>query len=68
MFPAEAGLARSPWSRQRGADMYELVANRAHQARSKDGPGMCRKLNKYYVGVPARDAQPAQILVYDVAP
>jgi len=26
------------------------------------------ELNKYYVGVPAKDGQPAQILVFDVAP
>jgi hypothetical protein len=26
------------------------------------------ELNKYYVGVPAKDGQAAQILVYDVAP
>ena len=52
---------------QRGADMYELVAT----VPTKPGAKTARyvpELNKYYVGVPARDAQPAQILVYDVAP
>jgi DNA-binding beta-propeller fold protein YncE len=52
---------------QRGADKYELVAT----VPTKPGAKTARyvpELNKYYVGVPAKDAQPAQILVYDVAP
>ena len=52
---------------QRGADKYELVAT----VPTKPGAKTARyvpELNKYYEGVPARDAQPAQILVYDVAP
>jgi DNA-binding beta-propeller fold protein YncE len=52
---------------QRGADNYQVVAT----VPTKPGAKTARlvpELNKYYVGVPAKDAQPAQILVYDVAP
>src|SRR5580692_439940 len=52
---------------QRGADKYEVVATIS----TKPGAKTARyvpELNKYYVGVPAKEGQPAQILVYDVAP
>jgi DNA-binding beta-propeller fold protein YncE len=52
---------------QRGADKYEVVAT----VPTKPGAKTARfvpELNKYYVGVPAKDGQPAQILVFDVAP
>lgn len=52
---------------QRGADDYKVVAT----VPTKPGAKTARlvpELNKYYVGVPAKDGQPAQILVYDVAP
>ena len=52
---------------QRGADNYQVVAT----VPTKPGAKTARlvpELNKYYVGVPAKDAQPAQILVFDVAP
>jgi hypothetical protein len=53
---------------QRGADKYEVIAT----VRTKPGAKTARyvpELSKYYVGVPAtKDGQPAQILVYDVAP
>jgi DNA-binding beta-propeller fold protein YncE len=52
---------------QRGADKYEVVAT----VPTKPGAKTARyvpELNKYYVGVPAKEGQPAQILVYDVAP
>jgi DNA-binding beta-propeller fold protein YncE len=52
---------------QRGADDYQVVAT----VPTKPGAKTARfvpELNKYYVGVPAKDAQPAQILVFDVAP
>src|ERR1700722_6064674 len=52
---------------QRGADNYQVVAT----VPTKPGAKTARlvpELNKYYVGVPAKDAQPAQILVYDVEP
>jgi DNA-binding beta-propeller fold protein YncE len=52
---------------QRGADDYQVVAT----VPTKPGAKTARfvpELNKYYVGVPAKDGQPAQILVFDVAP
>jgi DNA-binding beta-propeller fold protein YncE len=52
---------------QRSADKYEVIAT----VPTKPGAKTARyvpELNKYYVGVPARDGQAAQILVFDVAP
>lgn len=52
---------------QRGADDYQVIAT----VPTKPGAKTARlvpEINKYYVGVPAKDAQPAQILVFDVAP
>jgi hypothetical protein len=52
---------------QRGADNYQVVST----VPTKPGAKTARlvpELNKYYVGVPAKDNQSAQILVYDVAP
>jgi DNA-binding beta-propeller fold protein YncE len=52
---------------QRGADNYQVIAT----VPTKPGAKTARlvpELNKYYVGVPAKDKQPAQILVFDVAP
>jgi DNA-binding beta-propeller fold protein YncE len=52
---------------QRSADKYEVIAT----VPTKPGAKTARyvpELNKYYVGVPAREGQPAQILVFDVAP
>jgi hypothetical protein len=52
---------------QKGADEYQVIAT----VPTKPGAKTARfvpELNKYYVGVPAKDSQPAQILVYDVAP
>jgi hypothetical protein len=52
---------------QRSADKYEVIAT----VPTKPGAKTARfvpELNRYYVGVPAKEGQPAQILVYDVAP
>ena len=52
---------------QRSADKYEIVAT----VPTKPGAKTARyvpEVNRYYVGVPARQGQSAQILVYDVAP
>jgi DNA-binding beta-propeller fold protein YncE len=52
---------------QRGADNYQVVAT----VPTKPGAKTARyvpELSKYYVGVPQKDAQPAQILVFEVAP
>jgi DNA-binding beta-propeller fold protein YncE len=52
---------------QQGADDYRVVAT----VPTKPGAKTARlvpELNKYYVGVPAKDKQEAQILVFEVAP
>jgi DNA-binding beta-propeller fold protein YncE len=52
---------------QLDADHYEVIAN----IPTKPGARTARlvpELNKYYLGVPTRDSQKAQILVFDVAP
>ena len=65
--PGGGGTGAVSVVEQRGADDYRVVAT----VPTKPGAKTARlvpELNKYYVGVPAKDAQPAQILVYDVAP
>ncbi|MBZ5659961.1 MAG: YncE family protein [Acidobacteriia bacterium] len=52
---------------QRGADEYKVVATIPTKPGAKTAR-LVPELNKYFVGVPAKDSQPAQILVYDVAP
>jgi DNA-binding beta-propeller fold protein YncE len=52
---------------QRGADNYQVVATIPTKPGAKTAR-LVPDLNKYYVGVPAKDGQSAQILVYDVAP
>ena len=52
---------------QRSADDYKLVATIPTNPGAKTAR-LVPELNKYYVGVPAKDKQPAQILVFDVAP
>jgi DNA-binding beta-propeller fold protein YncE len=52
---------------QRGADDYRVVATIPTKPGAKTAR-LVPELNKYYVGVPAKDGQPAQILVFDVAP
>jgi DNA-binding beta-propeller fold protein YncE len=52
---------------QRGADNYQVVATIPTKPGAKTAR-LVPELNKYYVGVPGKDAVPSQILVYDVAP
>jgi DNA-binding beta-propeller fold protein YncE len=52
---------------QRGADNYQIIATIPTKPGAKTAR-LVPELNKYYVGVPAKDKQPAQILVFDVAP
>jgi DNA-binding beta-propeller fold protein YncE len=52
---------------QRGADDYQVVATIPTKPGAKTAR-LVPELNKYYVGVPGKDAVPSQILVYDVAP
>ena len=52
---------------QKGADDCQGVATIPTRPGAKTAR-LVPELNKYYVGVPAKGSQPAQILVYDVAP
>jgi DNA-binding beta-propeller fold protein YncE len=66
-IPGGGGTGAVTVVAQKGADQYEVMAT----IPTKPGAKTARyvpELNKYYVGVPAKDAQPAQILVFDVAP
>jgi len=65
--PGGGGTGAVSVVEQQGADNYKVIA----AIPTKPGAKTARfvpELNKYYVGVPAKDAQKAQILVYDVAP
>jgi DNA-binding beta-propeller fold protein YncE len=52
---------------QQGADNYRVIATIPTKPGAKTAR-LVPELNKYYVGVPAREKQEAQILVFDVAP
>jgi DNA-binding beta-propeller fold protein YncE len=66
-LPGGGGTGAVSVVAQHGADNYEVVAT----VPTKPGAKTARyvpEINKYFVGVPAKDAQPAEILVYDVLP
>ena len=66
-IPGGGGSGAISVVEQRGADDYRVIAT----VPTKPGAKTARfvpEINKYFVGVPAKDAQPAQILVYEVAP
>ena len=66
-IPGGGGSGAVSVVEQRGADDYRVIAT----VPTKPGAKTARfvpEINKYFVGVPAKDAQPAQILVYDVVP
>jgi hypothetical protein len=52
---------------QRGADDYRVIASVGTKPGAKTGR-LVPELNKYYLGVPTKDQQGAQILVYNVTP
>jgi DNA-binding beta-propeller fold protein YncE len=52
---------------QRDADNYEVTANIPTKPGAKTGK-LVPELNRFYVGVPTKDKQEAQILVFEVAP
>jgi len=52
---------------QRDADNYEVTANIPTKPGAKTGR-LAPELNRFYVGVPTKDKQEAQILVFEVAP
>jgi DNA-binding beta-propeller fold protein YncE len=66
-IPGGGGAGAVSVVEQRGADNYQVVATIPTKPGAKTAR-LVPELNKYYVGVPAKDAQPAQILVFDVAP
>jgi hypothetical protein len=66
-LPGGGGTGAVTVVQQKGADNYQIIAT----VPTKPGAKTARfvpELNKFYVGVPAKDGQPAQILVFDVAP
>jgi DNA-binding beta-propeller fold protein YncE len=66
-IPGGGGSGAISVVEQRGADEYKLIATVPTKPGAKTAK-FVPELNKYYVGVPAKDGQPAQILVYDVVP
>jgi DNA-binding beta-propeller fold protein YncE len=66
-IPGGGGEGAVTVVQQSGADNYRVVATVPTKPGAKTAK-FVPELNKLYVGVPAKDAQPAQILVYDVAP
>ena len=52
---------------QQGADDYRVIATIPTKPGAKTAR-LAPELNRYYVGVPAKDKQEAQILVFEVAP
>ena len=65
--PAGGGDGAISVVEQRGADDYKVVATIPTKPGAKTAR-LVPELNKYYVGVPAKDKQEAQILVFDVTP
>jgi DNA-binding beta-propeller fold protein YncE len=66
-IPGGGGTGAVTVVEQHGADSYQVIAT----VPTKPGAKTARlvpELNKYYVGVPAKEGQPAQILVFEVAP
>jgi DNA-binding beta-propeller fold protein YncE len=52
---------------QQGADDYRVIATIPTKPGAKTAR-LVPELNRYYIGVPAKDKQEAQILVFEVAP
>jgi len=67
LIPCGGGEGAITVVEQRGADDYRIIANVPTKPGAKTGR-LVPELNKYYLGVPTKDKQEAQILVYDVAP
>src|SRR6202022_2595562 len=66
-IPAGGGQGAVVVVEQKGADDYKIAATITTKPGAKTAR-LAPELNKYYVGVPAKDKQEAQILVFDVAP
>ena len=65
--PAGGGEGAISVVQQRSADDYQVIATVPTHAGAKTAR-LVPELNRYYVGVPGKDAQTAQILVYEVVP
>jgi len=65
--PGGAGQGAVTVVEQQGADNYRVIATIPTKPGAKTAR-LVPELNKYYVGVPAKDKQEAAILVFDVAP
>ncbi len=65
--PGGGGAGAVSVVEQLGADDYKVIATIPTKPGAKTAK-LVSELNKFYVGVPAREGQPAQILVYDVEP
>jgi DNA-binding beta-propeller fold protein YncE len=59
------GAGAIPVADQRSADNYEVIATIPTKLGAKTAR-FVPELHKYYVGVPAKEKQEAQILVFDV--
>src|ERR1700704_2134797 len=66
-IPAGGGDGAISVVEQQGADDYKVIATIPTKPGAKTAR-LVPELNKYYVGVPAKDKQEAQILVFEVAP
>jgi DNA-binding beta-propeller fold protein YncE len=66
-IPAGGGEGAISVVEQQGADDYRVVATIPTKPGAKTAR-LVPEVNRYYVGVPAKDKQEAQILVFDVAP
>jgi len=66
-IPGGGGQGAVTVVEQQGADNYRVIATIPTKPGAKTAR-LVPELNKYYVGVPAKDKQEAQILVFDVAP
>jgi len=66
-IPGGGGSGAVSVVEQRGADDYRVIATIPTKPGAKTAR-LVPEINKYFVGVPAKDAQAAQILVYEVAP
>lgn len=66
-LPGGGGQGAISVVEQKGADDYRVVATVPTKPGAKTA-FLVPALNKYYLGVPKKDNQPAAIMVYDVAP
>jgi DNA-binding beta-propeller fold protein YncE len=66
-IPAGGGDGAITVVEQSGADDYQVIATIPTKPGAKTAK-LVPELNRYFVGVPAKDKQEAQILVYEVTP